>query len=43
MASEIKPTPRLDIEDTIEFLEKLKKPISDEEREFIKDVLKMKI
>lgn len=42
MASEIKPTPPLDLEDTIAFLKKLEEPISDEEKEFIKDILKMR-
>jgi len=43
MAREIKPTPKLDLEDTKEFLEKLEKPISKDEKKFMKDVLKMNI
>jgi hypothetical protein len=43
MAKEIEPTPILDLEDTKEFLEKLKEPIFDKEKEFMKDVLKTKI
>ena len=43
MAREIKPTPKLDLEDTKEFLEKLEKPISEDEKKFMKDVLKLNI
>ena len=41
MAKEIEPTPALDLEDTKEFLEKLEEPVSDEEKEFMEDVLKI--
>lgn len=43
MASKIKPTPQLDLKDTISFLKKLEKPISDEEREWMEDILKMRV
>lgn len=40
MAKEIEPTPRLDLDDTKKFLEKLEKPVSKEEKEFMMDILK---
>ena len=40
MATEIKPFPPLTLEESIEFYKKLEKPISDEERAWMEDILK---